>query len=513
LCFVYSDEHQPYFIYPSLLEENVHPACVVEVGLETSFLPIEKNEVYISIPPEHTQPRDHENHKSDSNPSQISLSSVIIEPCHQLVNTHVHPTSFQTRIKINIFKPLKLPYILHPYPLDCLEYLPCFSGEDHVTAERHLGAFENFVDQFEIVHDDVTTRLFSKYLFRDVAVWFKSLRVDSIGSWIELSNTFLKHWGENKSLDLYLADFYALRREDGKVVFVFNRKLYNIYHDIPLGIWPTKTVAMVYYIMAQHSELVLLLLERKSSSLACLFEDAQEIEENICASKRVIDPTYFENMHAREQGNCHYVSVFEHEGSEYEEDLEQHQGCKYISDSDQNSSVLEDVSMDRYAWKVDDQFSNHFDHEVIDDCIGNYMFLADNDQYDLNHVLSSSCDHHFEEKVVATNDQNLITRRLEGYQFSSKDVVMDEQFFSIDQDIFYLGLKDPFAALLGSYFSSYQNISYYIYSPSLTGEFCFLKGFLLLLLYFRHYLLISGMDKIISVLKLLEWLIWKSAFT
>jgi hypothetical protein len=236
LCFVYSDEHQPYFIYPSLLEENVHPACVVEVGLETSFLPIEKNEVYISIPPEHTQPRDHENDKSDSNPSQISLSSVIIEACHHLVNTHVHPTSFQTRIKINMFKPLKLPYILHPYPLDCLEYLPCFSGEDHVTAERHLGAFENFVDQFEIVHDDVTTRLFSKYLFRDVAVWFKSLRVDSIGSWIELSNTFLRHWGENKSLDLYLADFYALRREDGKVVFVFNRKLYNIYHDIPLGI-------------------------------------------------------------------------------------------------------------------------------------------------------------------------------------------------------------------------------------------------------------------------------------
>jgi hypothetical protein len=265
--------------------------------------------------------------------------------------------------------------------------------------------------------------------------------------------------------------------------------------------------------MAQHLELVLLLLERKSSSLACLVEDAQEIEENICASKRVIDPTYFENMHADEKRNCQYVSVFEHEGSEYEEDLEQHQGCKYISDLDQNSSVLEYVSMDRYAWKVDDQFSNHFNHEVIDDCIGNYMFLADNDQYDLNHVLSSSCDHHFEEKVVATNDQNLITRRLEGYQFSSKDVVMDEQFFSINQDIFYLGLKDPFAALLGSYFSSYRNISDYIYSPSLTGEFCFLKGFLLLLLYFRHYLLISGMDKIISVLKLLEWLIWKSAFT
>jgi len=137
-----------------------------------------------------------------------------------------------------------------------------------------LGAFEFFFDQFDIVHDDITMRLFSKSLFRDVVVWFKSLRVDSIGSWIELSNTFLKHWGENKSLDLYLADFYALRREEDKVLSIFNRRFYNIYHDMPLEIWPTDIVAMVYYIMAQYSELVLILLERKYSCSTCLFEDA-----------------------------------------------------------------------------------------------------------------------------------------------------------------------------------------------------------------------------------------------
>jgi hypothetical protein len=174
-----------------------------------------------------------------------------------------------------------------------------------------LGAFENFVDQFEIIHDDVIMRLFSKTLFRDVAVWFKSLRVDSIGSWIELSNDFSKHWGENKSFDLYLADFYALRREEEEALSIFNKRFYNTYHSMPLEIRPTEITAMVYYVMAQHSKLVLLLLERKSSSLACLFEDAQEIEENIRASKRVRDPVYFEDLHAQEQGNCQYVSIFE----------------------------------------------------------------------------------------------------------------------------------------------------------------------------------------------------------
>jgi hypothetical protein len=46
---------------------------------------------------------------------------------------------------------------------------------------------------------------------------------------------------------------------------------------------------MVYYVMDQHLELVLILLERQYSSLACLFKDSQEIEENICASRRIQD--------------------------------------------------------------------------------------------------------------------------------------------------------------------------------------------------------------------------------
>jgi hypothetical protein len=142
-----------------------------------------------------------------------------------------------------------------------------------------------------------------------------------------------------------------------------------------------------------------------------------------------------------------------------------------------DSPVFADVSMDRYAWQVDNQFSNLFDHEVTDDCIGNYMFLVDNDQYDLNLVLSSSCDHDFEERVVATDDQDLITRGLEGYQFSSKEAVMDEQLFSMDQYVSDLGFKDPVAALMESYISNHLIISYFL-SPTFTGEYGFLKIFL-----------------------------------
>jgi hypothetical protein len=79
---------------------------------------------------------------------------------------------------------------------------------------------------------------------------------------------------------------------------------------------------MVYYVMDQHSELVLLLLERKSSSLRQLFEDAEEVEENICASWRIREWFYFKNMYAHEQVECQYVSYFEQEDNEYKVNLE-----------------------------------------------------------------------------------------------------------------------------------------------------------------------------------------------
>ena len=60
-----------------------------------------------------------------------------------------------------------------------------------------------------------------------------------------------------------------------------------MYHNMPLEIKPTEISTMVYYVMAQHSELVLLLRERKSTSLSHLFMDAKEVEENLRACGRI----------------------------------------------------------------------------------------------------------------------------------------------------------------------------------------------------------------------------------
>jgi hypothetical protein len=84
---------------------------------------------------------------------------------------------------------------------------------------------------------------------------------------------------------------------------IFNQIFYNIYHDMPLKVRLTKTVAMIHYVMCLHSEFSLLLLERKSSFLTQLFEDAHEVEENIRATKRTYMLSYSKNLHPYEQEN------------------------------------------------------------------------------------------------------------------------------------------------------------------------------------------------------------------
>ena len=130
-----------------------------------------------------------------------------------------------------------------------------------------MEAFHNFNDNFEIVHEDIVLRLFSRSLVGDVASLFRNIEDGSIGSWAELYHTFSRCWGENRSFDQYLTDFCTLKRGKEEVLVVFNRRLYSVYHSMPLDIRPTEIAAMVYYVMAQHSDLVFFLLERKSSSL------------------------------------------------------------------------------------------------------------------------------------------------------------------------------------------------------------------------------------------------------
>jgi hypothetical protein len=100
-----------------------------------------------------------------------------------------------------------------------------------------------------------------------------------------------------------------------------------------------------------------------------------------------------------------------------------------------------------------------------------------------------------------------------GHIFLSKRHFMQWQSSLLDQQVFYLGFEDPVAVVMESYFSNSLKISDFIIPPAYQGEYDFPKNFLWLLIYLCCYLLISCRDEIISVIKLLSWLLWKFSYT
>ena len=105
--------------------------------------------------------RDYFGHLVD-NKSEILPFTITVETCEQLVEPHFQLTYFQSRLRQKMFRPVRMPSLLHPYPSYFFEYLPHFIGKCHITAEKHLESFCNFIDNFQIMHEDVVMRLFLK---------------------------------------------------------------------------------------------------------------------------------------------------------------------------------------------------------------------------------------------------------------------------------------------------------------------------------------------------------------
>jgi hypothetical protein len=110
-------------------------------------------------------------------------------------------------------------------------------------------------------------------------------------------------------------------------------------------------------------------------------------------------------------------------------------------------------------------FSNQFEHAVKDDCIDNYIFLADHNQNVLAPTIQLSYDHFSEEETVTLDDQELILKEQETHIFLSKRECVQWKSSFLNQQVSDHGFEDPVAALLESYLSNSLNISEFIISP------------------------------------------------
>jgi hypothetical protein len=86
-----------------------------------------------------------------------------------------------------------LSHFLHDFPPNHSKYLPLFDEEPNtLIVEKHVQAFEHFLDLLEVEYVVVCMRYFSQSLQGDAKILLMHLQPKSISSWDELRETFLK---------------------------------------------------------------------------------------------------------------------------------------------------------------------------------------------------------------------------------------------------------------------------------------------------------------------------------
>jgi hypothetical protein len=98
LCFVYSDDHQPTVVYPSLKEEDLSSSCIIDFDHFPLSKPCE-NDVCIQISPEIDHPYSHVDYKVDLPPANSVIS------CNQPVVLVLNPLMFSLELERKILNP------------------------------------------------------------------------------------------------------------------------------------------------------------------------------------------------------------------------------------------------------------------------------------------------------------------------------------------------------------------------------------------------------------------------
>jgi hypothetical protein len=120
-----------------------------------------------------------------------------------------------------------------------------------------------------------------------VRKWFRGLTPRSIAGIEALDSAFLRQWGDKKDFMYYMTEFGSLRRMEGESVFDFSKRFNKMNNKIPTKIKPSEASAKISYASAFGLDFCLLLIERRSTSLAQMKDEAIEVESNVLAADRL----------------------------------------------------------------------------------------------------------------------------------------------------------------------------------------------------------------------------------
>jgi hypothetical protein len=216
-----------------------------------------------------------------------ALSPTLAKPldgCKPLASSPVLAKS------LDRYKPLDLPPILHDLPVNYINNLPRFDGENgKITAEKHIQNLEDFLDLYEVEDDDVCIRMFSLSLQGKVKNWFRNLPAASIRNFHQFMQVFLDRWVIMGNIFLILEEYDHLKRKPGETVQQFSTRFNEVYHSIPVDVRPPPGLAKLHFPEAFDPEMTFQLRERDTATLEEMKNIAVDVEANLLNRKAKLE--------------------------------------------------------------------------------------------------------------------------------------------------------------------------------------------------------------------------------
>ena len=156
-----------------------------------------------------------------------------------------------------------------------------------LTAEEHLATFYSYVDNQNIEHEDVWTRLFVQSMDGESRKWFSDLPIGSIAGIEALDEAFLKQWGDQRDYLYYITEFGSLKTKEGESLINFTKRFNKVFQKIPIKVKPPETTTMITFTNAFDAKFSLWLRVAKPQSLPAMQEAAIEVESNIMETNKL----------------------------------------------------------------------------------------------------------------------------------------------------------------------------------------------------------------------------------
>jgi hypothetical protein len=178
-----------------------------------------------------------------------------------IVNT---PTNNPNVVMSAFLRPLNFATIQgapHAIRDKAIEKLPCFQGNNAISAHSHILNFNLCVLKYCRGHDeeDVKMTLFVYYLEGDAAEWFTEFDLDKFHTLEEILTEFKKRWGDQKENRFLLDARTSSHKKENETMEEFNTKFNNLVKSLPNAILPSDTAILIYYMEAFEGEIRILI--------------------------------------------------------------------------------------------------------------------------------------------------------------------------------------------------------------------------------------------------------------